>query len=393
VYLILSNDPSWEGVLGFNEFSLRVEKLRPPPYPGGELGDWSDYDDSRTNIWLTQCYSMLTSSGRVGEAVETVARGNLFHPVRDWLDNLPTWDGIERLDHWLTDCLRVADSEYVRRVARFFIIGMVARIYRPGCKMDNCLVLEGTQGKGKSTALKILGGEWFDDTDINLESKDAMASLQGVWLHEFAELGSLAKAEASKQKSFLSRSEDKYRPPYGTRDIRAKRQTVFGGSVNDWEWQKDPTGGRRFWPVECAEDLNLDLLRENRSAIFAEALAAFKAGERWYPTQEEQKRLFDPEQLQREAPNNYIDALHDWVYEQLADFSMATAIMKGLGLDASKMTTALNTSVGVALKKLGCSRVERRNGMTRYWYRPPNYREPVTGASYVSEEEADHVPL
>lgn len=395
VFDILSHRHEWRGVVGFNELSLRVVKMRPPPFANGVEGDWEDVDDSRTAIWLTRQEEIAPSSARVMEAVGTLAKANCFHPVRDWLLGMPKHDGIFRLDHWLSDCLGVADTPYCRLVARWYLIGMVARVMEPGVKFDTCLVLEGTQGKGKSTALNILAGDYFDDTDLDLNNKDAMASLQGVWLHEFAEMGSLAKAEASKQKSFLSRRIDKYRPVYGRRDIKAPRQTVFAGSVNDWEWQKDPTGGRRFWPVMCSDAINLDLLRENREQLFAEALVAYLAKERFWPAPEQQKELFDPEQLEREQPESFIDALHDWVYAQVADFSVAMAVMEGLKLDASKLTRDLQTRVGIALRKLGCTRVEKRNGMVRYWYKPP-VRNGVTSQStgMASDQNGDfHAPF
>ncbi|MBS1188925.1 MAG: virulence-associated family protein [Rhodocyclaceae bacterium] len=386
VYDILANRREWSGVLGFNEFSLRAVKLKPPPFANGDVGDWEGVDDSRTAIWLTRQEEITPTSARVMEAVETLARAHSFHPVRDWLSSLPKHDGTARIDTWLSDYLGVATSEYVRLVSRWYLIGMVARVMEPGVKFDTCLVLEGTQGKGKSTALSILAGDWFDDTDLDLNNKDAMASLQGVWLHEFAELGSLAKAEASKQKSFLTRRVDKYRPVYGRRDIKAPRQTVFAGSVNDWEWQKDPTGGRRFWPVMCTDALNLDGLRDNRDQLFAEALAAYLAKERFWPTAEQQKDIFDPEQLQREQPDSFIDALHDWVYGQTADFSVAMAVLEGLKLDASKLTRDTQTRVGIALRKLGCTRVEKRNGMVRYWYRPPTRKAASSEATQPAQQ-------
>jgi len=398
VYDILANRTQWQGVLAYNEFSLRTVKLKPPPYANGAEGEWEGVDDSRTAIWLTRQETITPSSVRVMEAVETLARANSFHPVRDYLQGCGKWDGTNRIDSWLADYLGVPDSPYVRLVARWYLIGMVARVMDPGVKFDTCLVLEGTQGKGKSTALSILAGEFFDDTDLDLNNKDAMASLQGVWLHEFAEMGSLAKAEASKQKSFLTRRVDKYRPVYGRRDIKAPRQTVFAGSVNDWEWQKDPTGGRRFWPVMCSDAMNLDGLRDNRDQLFAEALVAYLAKERYWPSPEEQKALFDPEQLQREQPDSYIDALHDWVYSQVADFSVAMAIMDGLGLKADKLTRDTQTRVGIALRKLGCARVEKRNGMVRYWYKPPTRngatsQDTVQPTYETQSGKALHVPF
>ncbi|MDQ7989033.1 MAG: VapE family protein [Candidatus Dactylopiibacterium sp.] len=394
IYDMLGNRPEWSGVLAWDAFALRTVKLAAPPYPLSAAGEWSDWDDSQAAIWLTRNEGIAPSTARVSEAVEVLAKTRSIHPPRDWLLSLPAWDGIERLDHWLSDCAGVDDSSYVRLVSRWYPMGMIARVMKPGCKFDYCLVLEGTQGKGKSTLLRILGGEWFEDTDLNLESKDAMSGLQGVWLYEIAEMGSLARAESNRQKSFLSRAADNYRPTYGRRNIKAPRQLVFGGTTNEWEWNKDPTGGRRFWPIMCG-DLRLDVLQANRDQLFAEALHAYRQGERYWPSQDEQRTLFDPEQLKREAADGLVDELHDWVYKQVADFSLAQVFSEALKLDASKMTRDLQTRVGIALRKLNCTRVEKRNGMTRFWYKPPARNEassnPVSPAQ-PSAHSATHAP-
>src|SRR6185437_412992 len=111
-------------------------------------------------------------------------------------------------------------------------------------------------------------GDYFGDTDLNLDNKDSMIALRGKWLYEFAEMGSLARAEAARQKSFISRQEDEFRPPYGTGLIKAKRQVVFGGTVNEWEWNKDPTGGRRFWPLKCEQEVDIEGLEAARDQLF-----------------------------------------------------------------------------------------------------------------------------
>lgn len=375
VFDILTHDPAWAGVVAFNEFEQRSAKLKPPPYPGGDLNEWNSVDDSRTAMWLSRCYRFTPSTALVAEAVEVLARANSFHPVRDWLRTL-RWDGVHRLEDWMPDFLGVAKTEYAMLVGKWYLLGMVARVMQPGVKFDYCLVLEGPQGRGKSSALAILGGEWFGDTDIDLHNKDSMSALQGKWVYEFAELGSLARTEAMKQKSFLSRQNDEYRPPYGRRYIRVPRQTVFAGSTNEWEWNKDPTGGRRFWPVE-AGDIDLDGLRGARDQLFAEALVLFDQGERFYPSGDEQRRIFDPEQLKRQQAESLVDALHDWVFARFdpsnkpKPFSIAQAAMDGLDLDAGKLTRDMQTRIGIALRKLGCGRIEKRNGSTRYWYTPP----------------------
>lgn len=369
VFDILMHAPQWAGVLAFDEFSQRSMKLRPPPFDGGRIGEWEALDDTMTAMALSRAFDFTPSSATVAEAVEAYARMNPYHPVRDWLRKL-RWDGVPRIDDWLTDFVGAPKTTYTIFVGRWYLIGMVARVMRPGVKFDYCLVLEGRQGKGKSTALGILGGEWFGDTDLDLSNKDSMSALRGKWLYEFPELGSLTRADASKQKSFLTRLIDDFRPVYGRREIRCPRQVVFGGSTNEWEWNKDPTGGRRFWPIEVG-DMNLEGLRAAREQLFAEALVRFDAGERFFPTQQEQRDLFDPEQLKREQQESLIDALHDWVFSMTREFSITEAGHDGLKADASKMTRDFTTRIGIALRKLGCARVERRNGMIRFWYKPP----------------------
>lgn len=367
---ILLNRPEWQGVVAFDEFAQRIVKLKPPPYAGGVAGEWLESDSTYTAIWLTRREGVTPSSVRVLEAVDALARLNTIHPVRDWLTSLPAWDGVERLSHWITDYLGAEPSEYVRLVSRWYLIGMVKRVMEPGCQHDYTLVLEGSQGKRKSSAFRALADPWFDDTDINLENKDSMSHLQGVWIHEFAELGSFARSEEKRQKSYLTRRWDKYRPSYARLEVKVPRQTVFGGTTNEWEWNKDPTGGRRFWPVMCTDKLNTEGLRAAREQLFAEALAAYRAKEQNWPTEEQQAELFDPEQLKRQMPEALVDVLHDWVFKQIKPFSMAEALMQN-GIDASKLTRDMSTRAGIALRQLGCRRVEKRNGMTRYWYEPP----------------------
>lgn len=389
VYDVLVHDDRWQGIIAFDEHAQRVCKMRVPPYINGKAGEWEASDDTQTAIWMTRRYHFAPASSTVAEAVETLARVHSFHPIRDWLRSLPEWDGERRLESWLQKFMGVEDSEYVKRVGTWFIMGMIARVMKPGCKFDFCLVLEGPQGKGKSTALSILAGrDWFGDTDLDLHNKDAMIALAGKWLYEIAEMGAIARSEEKRQKSFLSRQVDEYRPPYGRRDVKMPRQLVFAGTTNEWEWNKDPTGGRRFWPVGVG-DLDLDGLQAAREQMFAEALAYFDAGNRYWPTPDEQRKLFDPEQLKREQQESLVDALHDWVYGQVADFSIATAAMEGLDLDASKLTRDLQTRIGTALRKLGCTKVEKRNGMIRFWYKPParNGAGSTAGESVSSSSE------
>lgn len=385
---ILLNDPAWNGVLAYNEFSLRIEKRKALPTGNSSLGIWGDADDVGTVLWLTQQYGLTPKPADVAQAAEYVAKQRPYHPVREWLRGL-RWDGVPRLESWVSDYLDVPRTEYTTLVGKWFLLGMVARVMRPGAKFDYCLVLEGTQGKGKSTLLSILGGVWYSDQELDLRNKDAMASLPGVWLQEFSELGALTRQESHQQKSFLSRTDDRFRPTYARHVQTVPRQTVFSGSTNDWEWNKDPTGGRRFWPVEVGSAIDHANLILNREQLFAEAVHLYDAGERFHPDQDQQRTIFDPEQLKRETQDSLVDVIVAWVEKQPynKEFSKADVMLDGLKLDPSKMTRDLDTRVGIALKKLGCKRVERRtNPVARYWYLPPARTAPEASSSVEAVE-------
>jgi len=393
VYQVLAHHPAWRGVIAFDEMSLCTVKRKPPPYAEGRAGEWDAQDDTFTAMWISRTYGFTPASVMVLEVVEALGKTNKWHPVREWLRSLK-WDGEKRLNGWLAKYLGVPFSPYSKRVAAWWLMGLVKRIFAPGTKFDYCLVLSGPQGKKKSTALSVLGGEWFGDAELDLSSKDSMIGLRGKMIHEFAELGSLTRSDEKRQKSFLSRTADEYRPPYGTRLVRALRQLVFGGSTNEHEWNKDPTGGRRFWPADCLiDEIDIEGLRSVRDQLFAEAVARIDAGERYWPTAEEQRTLFDVEQLRVEQQDSLVDALHDWVFEPLRqEFSAFDAMHDCLKLDASKITRDVQTRVGIALRKLGCTRFERRNGMTRFWYKPP-VRNEASSTTGAPDWEGDDVPL
>lgn len=393
VYQVLANHPAWKGVIAFDEMSLGTVKRKPPPYAEGRVGEWDAQDDTFTAMWISRTYGFTPASVMVLEVVEALGKTNKWHPVREWLRSLK-WDGTKRLNNWLTKYLGVPFSPYSKRVAAWWLMGLVKRIFVPGTKFDYCLVLSGPQGKKKSTAFAVLGGEWFGDAELDLSSKDSMIGLRGKMIHEFAELGSLTRSDEKRQKSFLSRAADEYRPPYGTRLVRALRQLVFGGSTNEHEWNKDPTGGRRFWPVDCLiAEIDIDGLRSVRDQLFAEALARIDAGERYWPTAEEQRTHFDVEQLRVEQQDSIIDAIHDWVFVATrAEFSLFDVAHDCLKLDAAKLTRDLQVRIGVALRKLGCERVERRNGMIRFWYKPP-VRNEASSTTGQADWEGDDAPL
>ncbi len=275
----LREAPEWAEVLTYNEFSCRVEPQKQPPWKLPVGDEWRDVDDGLAAEWL-QRQGIMVRSNVVHEGVDMVAREHAFHPVRDYLDGL-RWDRKPRLETWAIDYLGALDDEYVRAVSARWLISAVARIYKPGCKADCCLILEGPQGTLKSTALKTLGDPWFTDEIAELGTKDAGQQLQGTWIIELAELNSLSRAEVNKAKAFLSRATERFRWSYGRRVVEYPRQCVFAGSVNRSEYLRDETGGRRFWPIACGA-IDIERLAKTRDQLWAEAVMRYGRGDPWW---------------------------------------------------------------------------------------------------------------
>lgn len=302
---VLANDPRWTAVLRFNAMSSAVEKVSPPSWhqdvtASSPIGEWADEDDTRLTIWLDREYGIGIRKGEARDAVRIAAEKlGSYHPVRDYLDKLPAHDGTARMDNWLTTYLGVASTAYTRAVGRWWLISAVARAYVPGCKVDTMLILEGKQGAWKSQALKELvagvGRKVFSDTEIEWSSKDRFIQIRSSWIYEVAELAGMSKHDSSKLKAFLSSAEDTFRAPYGRGETKFKRGCVFAGSVNpdsNFGYLRDATGNRRFWPV-AVSSINIEAIRRDRDQLWAEAVAAYKAGARWWPETDEEKTLCD----------------------------------------------------------------------------------------------------
>lgn len=279
----LSKAPQWKDVIAFDEFMGRVVVAGKPPFKRASVDRiWQPNDDLEACIWL-QHSGIEVSTDIAAAAVEKVAQDKVVNPVLDFLEALPAWDKKPRLDTWMTDYLGAELTDYTSAVARKSLIQAIARAKQAGCKADCVPILEGGQGIGKSKAIKTIFGEFFSDQLEDLSSKDGRMALQGGWGFEMAELDVMVSGRAGVErvKAFLSATTDRYRPPYGRRMVEHKRRCVFWGSTNRNDYLQDATGGRRFWPVRCGA-INIEGLAAVRLQLWAEADAAFKAGETWW---------------------------------------------------------------------------------------------------------------
>lgn len=292
---VLQHDERVRAVLGWDEHRSDVMVLEHPPWlPRGIRRAYplplEDIDITYCVGWLQKQHKASWTSAVVAEQLVAIAHLRRFHPLRDYLVSLH-WDGVERLNDWLVDYLGVDGSEINRTFGRLFLIGAVARVMRPGCKMDTVLMLEGGEGARKSSALRVLAtgttstdgptAGWFCDESLQLDHKDGLMKLAGVWIYELAEVPQFKRNEWETIKAFITRGVDKFRFPWARRPVTIPRSSVFVGTTND-ERYLQPGVNRRFWPVKCGDRLDLENLAAMRDQLWAEAVARFHLGERWW---------------------------------------------------------------------------------------------------------------
>ena len=283
--LILENDPNLKGVV-FNQLldGMEIKGEVPWKHPSKF---WRDADDAQLISYVDAHYGTF-SARNYDIAVTKVADDRAYHPIREFIESLPEWDKVPRVDTLLVDYLGAGNTAYVRAVTRKTLCAAISRVLRPGCKFDSMLVLNGPQGVGKSTLIAKLAGEWFSDS-LNLgdtKDKTAAEKLQGYWILEIGELAGLKKAEVETLRSFLSRQNDIYRAAFGKRATPHLRQCVFFGTTNaESGYLRDTTGNRRFWPVKTpgsGKKQSWNLTHEEILQIWAEALMYVRQGEKLY---------------------------------------------------------------------------------------------------------------
>jgi putative DNA primase/helicase len=394
VLYCLRGDRELQGLVRLNTFTELHERSRETPWGRAE-GEWDEEDDLMLGEYLARRWQLLVkATSALRQGVLMAAREHKYNPIVDLIKS-EKWDGTDRLAHWLTDVFEVEERPYTRLIGTCYIMGMVMRAMRPGCKFDYMLILKGEQGLEKSGAFRALATPWFTDNAIKVGDKDSMMAMQLVWIAESAELESLNKAETTAVKQFLSAQEDMYRPPYGAQIKKRPRHTVMGGTTNADTFLKDATGDRRFWPLEVMA-VHLDRLRNMRLQLFAEALHRLRAKEQFWPSRTQEKELIFPEQERFKKEERWEDYLHAYVNSPTEpevlprikrDFFPTTELYdKALNIKADRIDGAgqMDNRIANAMKALGFTKHRQTTGMRlRGWSRNPPEDHPEPGASPI----------
>lgn len=291
IRLILLNDPELKGCIGFDELSQKMVVLRSLPWEKSKkkskkIRPWNDDDWGLLRCYLGEHPYNLARTPKTEDVMCYLRVNNTFHPIKDYL-NAHRWDGKNRIDTLLIDYLGAKNCEYIRAVTRKTLVAAVARIFQPGEKFDYVLTLIGKQGIGKSTLIKKLGKEWYSDNfNFNMlqSGKTAFEQLVGFWLIEIGELTGFRKAEMDHVKNFLTSVKDTYRPSYGRETVTHERQCIFIGTTNNRDFLRDPSGNRRFWPVDTmvstpTKSIFKDLTDHEINMLWAEAVQLYKSNE------------------------------------------------------------------------------------------------------------------
>ena len=394
VLRVLRNDENFQGHIRWNLLKQRMEVL------GGVLH--KEHENARDDLGVPLAsyfqgsqYNCMASRELVGACLQHVALENGYDPVREWVGKLPKWDGVERLS---TVLLKYAQAQgapdWIRVVTRKFLIAAMARAMDPGCQVDNVLVLQGAQGGGKTSFVRVLGAGFHVETSLDLHNKDAVMTASGNWLVELGELASLKKSDVESVRNFITRREDQIRLPYGRAIKTMPRRCVFIGTTNSRQPLTDPEGNRRFWVVSVGtvDTAGLETVKEQ---IWAEALHAYRSGEKWWLDQKEAKRAAQEAKVY-EAEDITETEILAWLSEQKAWPAFLTAsevASKVLHRMAGQMTSQEIAAINRTMANMGWERTRRRQlGRVVTCYNVPSRRQmEARGEQLDSESGMDKV--
>jgi len=349
--MFLKNLRELGNTIKWNELAQRAE------WNGLPLAD-SDLIDIRLILEANQ-FEPATSD--LLPAVMRHAKENAFHPVRDYLRGLK-WDGTERLNHWMVATLGAPNTPYTHAVGRKTLIAAVARAFKPGCKVDTVLVLEGPQGIRKSTAIATLFGEGMTAESVNLfdQHNKMVMSMMGAWCVELAEFIAIAKRDQNTVKGMLSMKSDRVVLPYAKMASDHPRQCIFFGTINPGEsgYLTDATGNRRYWPVAVTK-ADCEKIADRRDQIWAEAYRAWQAGDQWWLTDDEEV-LAAMQVGQREKDDVWDEVLEQKLIAQGIYSTTIAAALQAIGVPNERMDEKAKDRIAASLRRLGFKSAPRK---------------------------------
>jgi predicted P-loop ATPase len=288
------------------------------------------------------------------QAVDIRAAECGFHPVRDYLNSL-AWDGQPRIEALFAAYFGATSTHYTAAISRMLLVSMVARIFEAGCKVDHMVVLEGAQGTLKSTACRILGGEFFSDNLPDVSAgKDVAQHLRGKWLIEVSEMHAMGRAETTLLKAFITRQVERYRPSYGRKEVIEPRQCVFIGTTNRDTYLRDETGGRRFWPIKAGK-IDVGALTRDRDQLFAEAVHSYRNGAGWWPDKDFEREHIVPEQAARYEADVWEDSIAEYLKSN-TKVTVGQIAKEALHIETPRIGRAEQNRISAALERLGWHR-------------------------------------
>lgn len=382
--IVISEHTDLQNMLAYDLLSEGITKTRIPPW-GGESGEWRDTDAAELAAWFGDPERKLWSitSGLAHEAASIVASRNPIHPIRDYLNSL-RWDETERVPHLLSDFYGARFDEYTGAVSLSWLISAVARAMAPGCKVDTMPVFEGRQGIGKSLSIRILfGKDWSAEAHESPAHKDFFQALRGRWVIEIAEMQSFSKPEVGKIKQAVSCPVDVYRESYGRVPRAFPRQCVFVGTTNEKEYLRDSTGGRRFLPVECGSEIDIEGIAQARDQLWAEALVRYRRGEPWWNFPGVAQEM----QAARFMEDPWLQPIRQWLEGSASvssygdrtgpvnEVTSTELLHDVLGIVTPKQTQQDAMRLGKVMHELGWTRHKlRREGRSSWHYVRPGHQ-------------------
>lgn len=377
--LILQYHPKFAGLIRWNGFLLVPEVSDGIEWAKDreQSRAWTDHDDIAASLCMTRLYApAIFEVQTIARVIVNVAKKSQYHPIRDWLRGLK-WDGVKRLDKWLSRVFGCDPGQYTNAVGAKTLIAAVARVESPGCKVDTTLIISGHQGIGKSTVFRELAGkDWFSDADLPVGTKDAAMQTRGVWIYELGELHVLRRAEVTALKGYLSRQTDKQRDAFERHVKERLRQNVFVGTTNREQYLTDDTGNRRFWPIR-AKRADTQWITDNREQLWAEAHARWAGGEVWWLDKETDKLAY-VEQEKRVEHEPYMDMLESFLNHggkhgmgEPTDLTHTVDLLEHLKLHAPEASHYRR--IAIAMTRLGWVRKYLKiGGIAKHGYRRKN---------------------